>query len=443
MSAYYGDLTHTNLPDNVDAITSFQDVSTTTKPYVDQYLQYVSAGDTTNAAAIIANHPEIKDCLINAERLNKLRDALLALERMFVSDIESYVINVVNDMGEWDATVAYKRNDIVTYEVEGAKELYRCIGDSEDPSVITIPVGTLPTDTRYWSPLTIRGEQGVSGSGLSPRGAWNSTITYGVDDMVVYNDAWWVANETNIGEEPTDSSTVWTRYFEYRQQISTASSQPSTQLAGEMWFQKQSNGLWKELVKTAAGYDSLITRNAIAVTVSADSWGTEAPYSFSVATAGVKAASGGIVYLSPSATAEQRTAVENAKITAGTKTSDGIPLYAYGEKPTVDIPLIFEIHNDYSYFLTALPGGSGGKAYVQAISESDWSSDKTITIPTTTHKKGTDFNINVYCVDPDDSTKYFTTYGTITTFDWKATVDASGNVTLTTTSAFSGKVVIS
>ena len=78
-----------------------------------------------------------------------------------------------------------------------------------------------------------------------------------------------------------------------------------------------------------------------------------------------------------------------------------------------------------------------------AISKADWGENRTITIAATTHKKGPNFCINVYCTDSTDTTKYFTTYGTITTFDWKAVVDNSGNVTLTTTTAFAGKVVLS
>lgn len=443
MSAYYSDLIHTNLPDSVDNFASFQDVGIATKPYVDQYLQYMESGDTASAAAVLASHPEIKSCLINADRLNSIRDGLLALERMFVSDIENYVINVVTEKGEWSSTASYRKNDVVSYEIEGAVEIFRCIGDSEDPTVTTIPAGILPTNTRYWQPLTLRGAQGVSGSGLSPRGAWNSTITYGIDDMVVYNNAWWVATETNVGETPSDSSTKWVRYFEYRMQISTAESQPSNQLTGEMWFQKQTNGIWKELVKTNSGYSQIVTRNAVPITISASSWSSTSPSSVVITNTNIKNATGGVVYLSPSATQAQKEAAEKAGLFVGTKTSNGLPIYAYNDTPTQDIPLVVEINNDYAYFFTALPGGGGSRPYTMAISKADWGENRTITIAATTHKKGSNFCINVYCTDSTDTTKYFTTYGTITTFDWKAVVDNSGNVTLTTTTAFTGKVVLS
>ena len=445
MSIYYSDLVHTNLPNNVDNFESFQDVGIKTKPYVDQYLQYVSVGDTVNAAAVIADHPEIKPCLINAESLNKLRDGLLALERMFIGDIENYIINITNERGDWSSTDTYRRNDVVTYEIEGVREVYRCIGDSQDTSVSQIPVGTLPTDTRYWSKVTLRGPQGVSGSGLAPRGAWNSTITYSADDLVVYNDAWWVATESNLNETPSDSSTKWIRYFEYRQQISVSDTQPENQLAGEMWFRRLSNGIWSKQVKTPSGYTKIVPRTIISATLPSSSWSIENNQVYqTISNSNLRDATGGIVYLSPSASADQREAARGAQLVVGSKSSDLLTLYVDGSTPSVDIPIVIEINDEYPYFCSALPGG-GGKSYVKVISESDWGSSNTITIDQSVHKKGPNFTINVYCATASGDTPsgYYTTYGTITKYDWKAVVDASGNITLTTTTPFAGKVVLS
>ena len=91
---------------------------------------------------------------------------------------------------------------IVFYYVGTTKNPYMAIADN-------IPIGTLPTNINYWYPLSIKGEQGVPGLGLTPRGIWSEYIQYYQNDLVSYNNALWAANEDNIGYFPSDSSTVW------------------------------------------------------------------------------------------------------------------------------------------------------------------------------------------------------------------------------------------
>jgi len=74
-----------------------------------------------------------------------------------------------------------------------------------------VTIGTLPTDDTYWIPLTLRGAQGASGTGLSPRGGWSSIIQYYTDDCVAYNNALWQAKRDNLNAVPQDVSDDWQR----------------------------------------------------------------------------------------------------------------------------------------------------------------------------------------------------------------------------------------
>ena len=71
------------------------------------------------------------------------------------------------------------------------------------------PIGTLPTNTNYWYALAIKGDQGESGLGLTPRGTWSEYTQYYQNDLVSYNNALWAAKEDNIGYFPNDTSKVW------------------------------------------------------------------------------------------------------------------------------------------------------------------------------------------------------------------------------------------
>ena len=51
--------------------------------------------------------------------------------------------------------------------------------------------GTPITNTNYWRPLTLRGEQGASGTSLTFRYTWDATQTYYSQDIVVYNNVIW------------------------------------------------------------------------------------------------------------------------------------------------------------------------------------------------------------------------------------------------------------
>lgn len=97
-----------------------------------------------------------------------------------------------------------------------------------------IPIGTIPTDIVYWYPLAIKGEQGESGLGLTPRGYWSDSTQYYKDDMVAYNNVLWAALSDNQNYIPNESSSVWLKMLAFSSEYLTYDNSQSGLTATSM-----------------------------------------------------------------------------------------------------------------------------------------------------------------------------------------------------------------
>lgn len=197
MGEIYTDL-NSDFPLKVSTMNRVQDVTLSAKPYVDLYNQYYSQGDFDNANKVINDHPELLTMMLNMNLINQIIDEIKATQRTFKDDVESYILTVVKIKGAFSSSIKYTKYNMVYYNGQP----YMNIADDT-------PIGTLPTNTNYWYALAIKGDQGESGLGLTPRGTWSEYTQYYQNDLVSYNNALWAAKEDNIGYFPNDTSKVW------------------------------------------------------------------------------------------------------------------------------------------------------------------------------------------------------------------------------------------
>lgn len=134
--------------------------------------------------------------------------------------------------GTWSDVLKYTKYNVVQYVVDGAKQNYMAISSD-------IPIGTNPTNNNYFIPITLRGEQGVSGSGMSPRGVWDETLRYNIFDCVVFNNKLWYAISDNINEIPSETSSSWGVLMKLHNQIVVSSTEPTNQDINDFWFHLQ------------------------------------------------------------------------------------------------------------------------------------------------------------------------------------------------------------
>ena len=243
MSLTYPELTHTQFPDKIDTIDNFIDITLDALPLAEEYYRRYNSGDIAGANQILIDNPNLKYSYIGASTLNPIVDAIKAMQLFYRDDVQQYLMNIVQHKGDFSATTKYTKYNTVSYLHNSALEVFMCI--SHDT-----PIGTLPTDLRYWIPLTMRGEKGESGIGLSAYGAWNPLVTYPPDAMVAYNNALWgsIVENTNIVPSETATAT-WYKIIEFSSDLlmftdeNTTKKYQLTIYNGMVYFQSDDNRL--------------------------------------------------------------------------------------------------------------------------------------------------------------------------------------------------------
>ena len=87
----YADLEYTNFPASCDNWTNSEDISSSLIGAANQYRAAMENGNYTNAQAVLNSNPRLRNALINADTINRLKHSIMAVERMFTSTIESYI----------------------------------------------------------------------------------------------------------------------------------------------------------------------------------------------------------------------------------------------------------------------------------------------------------------------------------------------------------------
>lgn len=240
----YNDLPLTSFPQNIDTFTTWLNVTAQDGPLIQQYITAMNAGNQTQANQILSQISSGSQKIIKATDLNKLTQAILAVERFYSVDIKPYVqdkqeewLNIINQfryVGAWSNGTAYVQNNIVSYIVSGVTLLF--IATSNPPT------GTVPTNTQYWRPLSVQGTPGESGPGLSYRQEWNSTTQYSVNDCVTYSGAVWMALQANQNSIPGQNESYWKNIISFGAvAYPIQDTEPTGQAAGALWFNTQDN----------------------------------------------------------------------------------------------------------------------------------------------------------------------------------------------------------
>lgn len=215
MSVTYPDYSFTNFPDSIDIFDRFTDLTITTYPLAQAYYALYNAGDIQGASNYLDAHPELKKCYVGASTLNPLIDSVKAIETFYMSDVQQWIINAVKDKGDFSTTTKYQKFNVVGYYINGATEAYMCINNDT-------PIGTLPTNTTYWRPITLRGAKGDSGIGLAAQGAWSALVTYPANSMVAFNNALWGSLIQNVNIAPSISAaSTWYKIIEFSADLLT------------------------------------------------------------------------------------------------------------------------------------------------------------------------------------------------------------------------------
>lgn len=265
MSTTYPDLSLTVFPDGgIDTFTTWLNVTAQDGPLIQQYITAMNAGNQAQANQILSQISSGSQKIIKATDLNKLTQAILAVERFYSTDIEPYIqsqqeswLNIINQfsyVGAWSNGTAYVQNNIVSYIVSGVTLLF--IATSNPPT------GTVPTNTQYWRPLSVQGTPGESGPGLSYRQEWNSSTPYSVNDCVTYSGAVWMALQANQNVIPGGNESYWKNIISFGTvAYPIQDTEPTGQSVGSLWFNTQDSPtkyVYLEPLNNPAGTDQIL-----------------------------------------------------------------------------------------------------------------------------------------------------------------------------------------
>ena len=207
MSQSYVDLTETNFPQAVDVFDRATDVTLDLLPLVKEYQTLYNNGKLNEAASLLANYPELQNCMINAKTINRCYDGIKALQRYYFSDIQKYIEELITYRGEYSSKSSYEKYDVVIYN----SSAYLCVSNSG--------IGVLPTSNK-WVQITLKGDQGEPGLNLTFLGSWSAAITYQKDSCITYNNVLYASKiDNNMAKTPSINSEYWNVVFDVSQLI--------------------------------------------------------------------------------------------------------------------------------------------------------------------------------------------------------------------------------
>lgn len=116
----YDDCPLSNFPAAEDNWARMSDLTPSLLAVASQYNTLWDAGDLDGASALLAANPELVKTIFNADKWNKLRDAVIAVERFFRTEVETFIervgqqaIGINDDPGEeGEAMTAYSSQKV-------------------------------------------------------------------------------------------------------------------------------------------------------------------------------------------------------------------------------------------------------------------------------------------------------------------------------------------
>lgn len=207
----YTDLPRSNLPAAKDDINEMQDLTLDLIEARNSFYNYINLGNLSEAEQVLEQNPTLLSCLFNADKYNSLRDSIIALQRLYLDDIEKYIMTLSTPQGEWQEDTEYKKYQVVSYIDDDATQIYAA-RQMIVPANSVSEFDTRPTNTYYWTPITLRGKQGTPGLGLTPMGEWKTDKNYynyidtsnlPIVSFVYYDNILWQAISNNLNSKPT------------------------------------------------------------------------------------------------------------------------------------------------------------------------------------------------------------------------------------------------
>ena len=93
----YEEYPRSQFPDTIDNFDNMQDVTISLVDAMVSYQTAITNKDFATAANVIANNSDLLKVLINADRINSLQDAVKAIEKYYLENVEDMVTHIAQN----------------------------------------------------------------------------------------------------------------------------------------------------------------------------------------------------------------------------------------------------------------------------------------------------------------------------------------------------------
>lgn len=219
----------------------YQDIQISDASLQKQFKEYCLTGQYSQALSLLNNNTaQLQGKAFIANTINTITAGLLKLENYFYEGVIVYLsdlatqyqllVNNLRKRGNWLSSFQYTPYNFVVYN----NDIYMCFQ--------TPPIGTPPTNESYWLYLGLRGIEGVPGFDVVMKYDWQPTVSYEINDLVVYNGTIYVALEENTGVVPGTDDSVWLVFIQFvRGEIYVGVDAPFVLANNVIWFQTQTD----------------------------------------------------------------------------------------------------------------------------------------------------------------------------------------------------------
>lgn len=159
----YSDYKFSVFPDDIDDISTgyMQDVTSDMLAPMREYQNYYSIGDLDKCVAILNAHPKLETMIWSADKFNKMRDAIMAIETYYMNEVHTMIEQMTaRAVGIDDSiTPGHKDANITTWSVNKLNSVLNATTDD----LLHVYTFTLSTSWSGSGPFT----QSVTVSGIS------------------------------------------------------------------------------------------------------------------------------------------------------------------------------------------------------------------------------------------------------------------------------------
>ena len=141
----YADLEYTDFPAQCDNWPNSEDITASTAEVAKQYHNAIQGENYSGAQLILSNNPRLKNILINADTINRLKHSIMALERMFTDTIEPYIKKFMHAAKAYADNAALYASNALTSAKNAATSESNCSASLN--SMATLKKETIDTAT--------------------------------------------------------------------------------------------------------------------------------------------------------------------------------------------------------------------------------------------------------------------------------------------------------